>query len=219
MSFINTPVQLSRRPERLGYHRDLQEGEQLIEMATASEVDRALGQMTAALKEYYRGELPVCVVVYRAAQGTMDRLRQRDPVLFSDLSSMLIQTTEGMNRLPAPVVAKRPRPERLSGRRVLVVDGVVDTALTLRTAIDDITAQANAAADLRPPAEIKACVAVLKEGAQKYAIPELIACAMIADKDDWVVGISNTTRGMDLDDRFAHELLGVYHIQTAPDTH
>lgn len=218
MGFINTPVQLSRRPERLAYHQDLQEGECLIELATGPEVDHALGQMVHALREYYPDEPPLCVVVYRAAEGTIDRLRRIDEVLFSDLSAMAIKTTEGTHRLPHPVVTKRPRPDRISGKRVLVVDGVIDTGDTLRTAIDDISTQADAVADrLPPPTEIKACVAVLKKGAQRYDVPELISCAMMASKDDWVVGVSNSKRGMDLDDRFAYELPGLYHIKLARD--
>ncbi len=216
---INTPVQLARRPEQLGWHRDLQKGEQLVELASPSEVDRALGQMTEALRTYYHGEVPLCVVVYRAAEGTIDRLRRRDQVLFSNLSAMAIKTTDGTRRLPEPVVTKRPRPERLSGRRVLVVDGVEDSGHTLRIVIDDIMAQATATADrFPPPRDIKACVAVIKEGAQTYEVPELIACAMIADKDDWVVGISNSSRGIDLEDRFAFNLLGLYHIQLPTET-
>lgn len=216
MGFINTPVQLSRRPERLAYHRDLQEGEQLVELATGPEVDRALGQMVSCLREYYPDKPPLCIVVYRAAEGTIDRLLKIDPSLFSDLSSMVVKTTDGTHRLPNPVVTKHPRPDRVSGRRVLVVDGVIDTGHTLRTAIDDISTQADAVVDrFPPPTEIKACVAVMKEGAQQFAVPELVGCAMLADKDNWVVGVSNSTRGMDLDDRFAYELPGLYHIQLA----
>lgn len=220
MSFINTPVQLSRRPERLAYHQDLQEGEQLVELATEGEVDHALGQMVDCLREYYPDEPPLCVVVYRAAEGTIERLRQINPTLFSDLSAMVIKTTDGTHRLSNPVVTGRPSPDRVSGRRVLVVDGVIDTGHTLRTTIDDISTQAEAVADrFLPPTDIKACVAVLKERAQQFAVPELVACAMLADKDDWVVGVSNSTRGMDLDDRFAYELPGLYHIAVAPGNH
>lgn len=210
--YLFEPRTLSRRPDHFGRHPDLKDGEQLIELATPTEVDEALGKMAEALKTYYREEPPVCVPVYRAAQGTMDRLRRINPDFFGDVGAMAVSTTDGQGRRSEPRVTKLPASDQMANRHVLLVDGVLDSGNTLRVGIDAILAQSERSS-VSPPRDVQACVAVEKVGAGKYEVPELIAVAMRARKDDWVVGISDgEQRGMDLSDRFAYGLPGVYHI-------
>lgn len=203
---------LSRRPEILGAHPDLQTGEKLIQMANEAEVMDALTLMAVNLAKYYGSESPVCVPIKRAAAGTMHLLRGIDPQLFAKIRSMTISTTYGQERLPKPRISQYPDPTELMDEPVLIIDGVVDTGHTLIAAMNGLTENAEDLCYL-PPREIKACAAVLKLGAAKHDLGELlIAAAMTAGKDDWVVGIGGEHDGFDLSDRF-RDLPGVWHIQ------
>ena len=214
MNLINRPLALSRRPETLGTHPDLRPGETLIQMADNSEVMGALNLMAIGLRDHFGAEPPVCVPIMRGAAGTMDLLNKVDPKLFANIRPMTISTTDGQRRLPQPRILQYPNPTELMGERVLIVDGVIDTGHTLIVAGDGLTRNAKDH-DVPPPRKIESCAAVLKLDAAKHDLGELlIAVAMTADKDDWVVGIGDPEHdGFDLSDRF-RDLPAVWHIQT-----
>lgn len=209
---VNSPHQLYRRPEVLGYHPSLRKGEKLIQMADCDATFRALATMAEGLREYFGDDRPVCVPIKRGASGTMRLLRFIDPGLFADIQPMGISTTNGRQRLPEPRILEMPIAQAVEDRQVLIVDGVGDTLKTLRLAVDSVR-QLCDGTDFMPPAGVIACVAVLKQGAAKVEVPELTDVAMLADKDDWVVGIGAVgADGFDLDGRF-RDLAGVWHIQ------
>lgn len=209
------PTYLDHRTDVLGRHPDLRDGESLVELATDQEASFYLARMAAALWLSYRhGPPPICVPIMRGAGGTMAILREIKPDLFALVAPMTVSTTDGQKRLSQPVVSQAPHPETLANHPVLLVDGVGDTLRTLREAIDHLKLQAQAAG-YDPPSTIAACVGVLKEGAAKFAVPELVAAAMLATSADWVVGMSDGHfEGFDLADRFRINLPGVWHIQT-----
>lgn len=212
MDLINTPVRLSRRPEVLGFHPSLHEGEKLIQMADCNETFRALVAMAEGLREYFGDDQPVCVPIKRGASGTMNLLRSIDPGLFANVQPMSISTTNGKQRLPEPRISEMPPVQAIEDRQVLIIDGVGDTLKTLRLAVDSVRRLCDGT-DFLPPVGVIACVAVLKQGAAKVEVPELTDVAMLADKDDWVVGIGAVgADGFDLDGRF-RDLAGVWHIQ------
>lgn len=209
---INNPLVLSRRPEILGSHPDLKKGEKLIQMATNDETIEALAAMASGLKEYFGDDQPVCVPIKKGAMGTMQLLQKIDPEMFGNVRPITISTTDGQNRLPEPKVLGVPSPESIAGKRVLIVDGVADTLRTLLLAVDTIW-ELQRGTGLAAPVEVMACVAVLKDGADQFDVPALTDAAMLADKDDWVVGIgADGATGMDLDNRF-RDLAVVWHIQ------
>jgi len=209
---VNFPRHLHRRPEVLGFHPSLHEGEKLIQMADCHETFRALVTMAEGLREYFGDDQPVCVPIKRGASGTMNLLRSIDPGLFANIQPMAISTTNGKQRLPEPRILEMPSPQAVENKQVLIIDGVGDTLKTLRLAVDSVRRLCDGT-NFLPPAGILACVAVLKQGAAKVEVPELTDAAMLADKNDWVVGIGAAgADGFDLDDRF-RDLAGVWHIE------
>ncbi|MBI2309302.1 hypothetical protein HYU89_00180 [Candidatus Collierbacteria bacterium] len=212
---VNSPRQLYRRPEVLGFHPDLRDREELIQMADCNETFRSLVAMAEGLREYFGDGQPVCVPIKRGASGTMNLLRSIDSGLFANVQPMAISTTNGKQRLPEPIILEMPSPQAVENKQVLIIDGVGDTLKTLRLAVDSVRRLCDGT-NFLPPVGVIACVAVLKQGAAKVEVPELTDAAMLADKDDWVVGIGAAgADGFDLDDRF-RDLTGVWHIQVPP---
>lgn len=113
---------------------------------SASEIERKVGELGAQISRDYRGKEPLLVGVLRGAACFMADL-MRHIALPLAIDFMAVSSYEGEKSGAVRILKELDEP--IAGRDVVVVEGIVDTGMTLRTLLREL--------ESRWPASLKIC--------------------------------------------------------------
>ncbi|MCH7811138.1 MAG: hypoxanthine phosphoribosyltransferase [Chloroflexi bacterium] len=115
-------------------------------LISASEIERKVGELGAQITRDYRGKEPLLVGVLRGVTCFMaDLMRHISLPLAIDF--MAISSYEGKESGEVRIL--KDLDESIDARDVIVVEGIVDTGMTLRTLLQELKS--------RRPASLKVC--------------------------------------------------------------
>jgi hypoxanthine phosphoribosyltransferase len=167
----------------------------LERLLTPKDIGSVVGRLAEVIREDYRDKNPVLISVLKGAfVFTADLARTLD----IDLEVDFIQPSSYRDgKEPSGDVALIKRLESdVSGRHVIIVEGIVDRGLTLKKVMEEIGRQG--------PASLRVCSLLVREG---LGADVRVDYAGISVAQGFVVGY-----GMDLDGRYRN-LGGIYRLK------
>ncbi len=126
-------------------------------LITASEIERRVGELGAAISRDYRDTEPLLIGVLRGVTCFMADLMRHVSLPLS-IDFMSISSYEGTEGGAVRILKDLETP--LTDRHVLVVEDIIDTGMTLNTLLEEL--------GLRQPASLKVC-ALLDKRARRLA--------------------------------------------------
>lgn len=153
-------------------------------LISSEEIEAAVASMASDLDAEYRGDLPLVICVLRGAVNFMaDLVKQMTIPLEMDF--MAISSYGNATKSSGVVRILKDLDEEIEGRRLIVVEDIVDSGLTLKYLLDHLSR--------RNPKDIRVITMVKKDKAD--AIDVQVDRIGFTVPDEFVVGYGLDYRG------------------------